>query len=85
MSDLSRDCRESQLKDQLHLKSRSLSDLSREMGDDGKTDKDEVGVGSNAKKTRRCHQCHTPLDEQVHVGVKSGVGVCSLPHWHLCD
>ena len=54
------------------------------MGDDGKTDMLEGGADkTKAKKARRCHQCHAPLDE--HVGVKTGVGVCSLPHWHLCD
>ena len=37
------------------------------------------------KKLRRCHQCHTPLDEQVHVGIKTGVGVCTLPHWSGCE
>ena len=37
------------------------------------------------KKLRRCHQCHTPLDEQVHVGIKTWVGVCTLPHWSGCE
>ena len=37
------------------------------------------------KKPRRCHQCHTPLDDQVHNGVKYGVGVCTLPHWSGCE
>ena len=40
---------------------------------------------TKSKKQRRCHQCHTPLEEAVHVGVKSGVGVCPLPHWEDCD
>ena len=34
---------------------------------------------------RRCHQCHTPLEEGHHAGVRTGVGVCSLPHWSDCD
>ena len=38
-----------------------------------------------AKKPSRCHQCHTPLEEAVHAGVKCGVGVCPLPHWKDCD
>ena len=37
-----------------------------------------------SKTPRRCHQCHAPLEEQVHAGIKAGVGVCSLPHWESC-
>ena len=37
------------------------------------------------KKLHRCHHCHTPLDEEVHVGVKQGIGNCTLDHWPLCS
>ena len=73
-------------------KSKSLLDLVSQqealsksgMGD---TDTMEVATDSEVKtkKPRRCHQCHTPLVETVHSGIKTGVGVCSLPHWHACD
>ena len=33
---------------------------------------------------RICHHCHTPQSEPVHVGVPTGVGQCTLPHWEHC-
>ena len=44
----------------------------------------EVEV-AKIKRPRRCHQCHTPVGEPVHSGVRPGVGVCTLPHWDACD
>ena len=56
------------------------------VGDQEEVDKmEETNEKITIKKARRCHQCHTPLAEQVHVGVKTGVGVCPLPHWEGCD
>ena len=34
---------------------------------------------------RICHHCHTPQSEPVHVGVPTGVGQCTLPHWEHCS
>jgi hypothetical protein len=96
---LSKNCRNKQVRDQSLLvpgvtRSRSLSDLVRvevppvTMLDGLVSDKMDVVTEKSipkAKKSRRCHQCHTPLEEQVHSGVKTGVGVCTLPHWHACD
>ena len=71
-------------------KSKSLLDLvsqQRAVVDSRMADAIENATESETrvKKPRRCHQCHTPLVEPVHSGVKTGVGVCSLPHWHACD
>ena len=75
------------------IRSKSLSDL----GDSGlgsvevveklldEIMTDVIAKKPVGKKSRRCHQCHTPLDEQVHAGVKYGIGVCILPHWPNCD
>ena len=35
-------------------------------------------------KLRLCHQCHTPLNADEHSGMPSGLGKCSLEHWHGC-
>ena len=37
-----------------------------------------------SKKPPQCHQCHAPLSDEVHVGIASGVGRCSLEHWIGC-
>jgi hypothetical protein len=91
---LSSVCRENQTGHSLALpmvgRSKSLSDLilqlpasivhselSENMEGDSKQPK--------TKKPRRCHQCHTPVEEGLHSGVRTGVGVCTLPHWHACD
>ena len=71
-------------------RSRSLSDLVHHqlrvnsgMGDT--TMESATDSKPRAKKPRRCHQCHTPLEEPVHSGIKTGVGNCTLPHWDACD
>ena len=73
-------------------RSRSLSALTvmtrTESGVEGQSEVDKMEAANDntaTKKSRRCHQCHTPLAEQVHVGVKTGVGVCPLPHWEGCE
>ena len=38
-----------------------------------------------AKKMPQCHQCHAPLSDEVHVGIPSGVGRCTLDHWDECE
>ena len=37
------------------------------------------------RKLPQCHHCHAPLSNEVHVGVPSGVGRCSLDHWEGCQ
>ena len=63
-------------------RSKSLSDLIAQLPvlimDNGLAENME-GV-SKTKKPRRCHQCHTPVVETVHAGIRPGVGVCTLPH-----
>ena len=33
---------------------------------------------------RTCHHCHAPQADPAHVGIPTGVGHCTLPHWEDC-
>ena len=44
----------------------------------------EVPLPKSKVKSPVCHKCHTPLSNEVHTGVPSGVGRCPLEHWHGC-
>ena len=39
---------------------------------------------SNMVKTRQCHHCHRPTSHPEHVGIGSGVNLCTLGHFDLC-
>ena len=63
-------------------RSKSLSDLSAQLPvvimDSGLAENMVEGDSKVPKteKPRRCHQCHTPVEEMVHAGIRPGVGVC---------
>ena len=69
-------------------RAKSLPDLDRleerQVTMSEETDPEVTLVVPKPKRPRRCHQCHAPLDEEAHVGLKAGVGVCTLPHWEFC-
>ena len=67
------------------LRSLPLPELHRSKSTTALDIHEQVKVVFEGRMPRRCHQCHTPLEEALHSGVKPGVGVCPLPHWTGCD
>ena len=60
------------------VKYHSISDLRPEsMATMGDTD-------HQVKTVRLCHHCHAPQSNSVHVGIPTGSGHCTLPHWEEC-
>ena len=66
-------------------KSKSLVDLRKVCMEKEVLGEGLIMEGENIlKKIRTCHQCHRPINDPVHEGIQSGVGVCTLDHWGDC-